>query len=185
MMLYQARTVNSSGKAGRNDRIKRQSLSILRHKANKLGIQMSSQGWVKLDDLAAALRRNPVTIKNVADKNTSRLETYTDSSGCVFIRATYGHSDGVPKIVLEQDIPPAELFYGHMDWLFCDVEMDSGKNQYHILFSSRKALQKHRPLNRYIYRTNTAEQSCTFHKVSDDIWLASGLIKVKRVGYGW
>lgn len=86
----------------------------LRHAPEAIGLQLSSDGWVDVDELLTACARANVRISRaeleevVAQNNKQRFAF--DETG-TRIRANQGHSIEV-ELELEPITPPAELYHG-------------------------------------------------------------------------
>ncbi len=86
----------------------------LRHQPERLGLELAPGGWVRVDDLLAALARNnfPVTreqLEAVVAGNDKQRFAF-DPTGTL-IRANQGHSTPV-DLRLEPATPPALLYHG-------------------------------------------------------------------------
>lgn len=86
----------------------------LRHQPERLGLELAAGGWVRVDDLLAALARNsfPVTrdqLEEVVAGNDKQRFSF-DATGTL-IRANQGHSTSV-DLQLEPATPPALLYHG-------------------------------------------------------------------------
>ena len=87
---------------------------VLRHKPETVGISLSPQGWVNVDELIHAINNNGTVLdrtlldKIVADNEKQRFIYSADQD---FIRANQGHSIAV-DLGLERKIPPEILFHG-------------------------------------------------------------------------
>ena len=101
-----------------SNKIKKQSkfLSlILRHRPEKVGITLDSAGWINVDNLLKAMKRNGHTgwsrsvLAEVVRDNDKKRFSFSDDGKC--IRANQGHS---VEVNLEYDPvePPSQLFHG-------------------------------------------------------------------------
>jgi putative RNA 2'-phosphotransferase len=86
----------------------------LRHQPERLGLELAAGGWVRVDDLLAALARNnfPITrerLEAVVAHNDKQRFSF-DPTGTL-IRANQGHSTEV-DLQLEPATPPALLYHG-------------------------------------------------------------------------
>ena len=89
---------------------------VLRHQPETIGIELSSSGWVEVDELLAAIARYPNNIKLdrksledvVGNNDKQRFEFNEDRSS---IRARQGHSVGV-NLGYQPTIPPETLLHG-------------------------------------------------------------------------
>src|SRR5919205_4452426 len=86
----------------------------LRHRPERLGLELQPGGWVEVDALleACARQRFPVSraeLEEVVERNDKKRFAF-DPSGTL-IRAQQGHSVPV-DLLLEPLEPPAELYHG-------------------------------------------------------------------------
>ena len=86
----------------------------LRHRPDRLGLQLGSGGWVEVDALleACARQRFPISrteLEEVVKRNDKKRFAF-DPSGAL-VRAQQGHSVPV-DLLLEPVEPPAELYHG-------------------------------------------------------------------------
>jgi len=86
----------------------------LRHQPDRLGIKLLPGGWVEVDELLAACKKNAfpiswVQLEEVVAKNDKQRFSF-DSTGTL-IRANQGHSIEV-DLQLESTIPPEVLYHG-------------------------------------------------------------------------
>jgi putative RNA 2'-phosphotransferase len=86
----------------------------LRHEPERLGLTLEPGGWVRVDDLLAACKRNNFSIsrevlEEVVRSNDKQRFAF-DEAG-TRIRANQGHSTAV-DLQLEPTTPPALLYHG-------------------------------------------------------------------------
>lgn len=87
---------------------------VLRHRPDSVGLELGEGGWVRVDDLLAALASNgkavsrPVLEQVVAENDKQRFEFSEDG---LRIRARQGHSAEV-DLGYEPATPPDVLFHG-------------------------------------------------------------------------
>jgi putative RNA 2'-phosphotransferase len=86
----------------------------LRHQPERLGLNLETGGWVKIEDLLAALKRNnfPVSreeLNEVVEKNDKKRFSFDEKGEK--IRANQGHSVEI-DLQLEAKTPPETLFHG-------------------------------------------------------------------------
>ena len=77
---------------------------ILRHGANKLGLQMDDAGWIKLDDLIQCKEMSGVSesvIQHIVDTNDKKRFSICEMDGIKYIRANQGHSATYSEIIDE------------------------------------------------------------------------------------
>jgi len=91
---------------------------ILRHKPEKIGLQLDAQGWARIDDIlnkapalkGVALTRSLID-RAVAENDKKRFLVSDDG---VMIRALQGHSVEV-DLQLAKAVPPTRLFHGTVE----------------------------------------------------------------------
>ncbi|MBE9119189.1 RNA 2'-phosphotransferase [Lusitaniella coriacea LEGE 07157] len=86
----------------------------LRHQPERLGLQLQPGGWVTVDDLLEACRKQEfrltrVELEEVVAKNDKKRFSF-DETGSL-IRANQGHSVEV-DLQLEPTVPPDVLYHG-------------------------------------------------------------------------
>lgn len=109
-MILQYRRVNNSQLV----KISRYLSKHLRHQPDRLGIKLLPGGWVAVDELLAACKKNafPISwtqLEEVVAKNDKQRFSF-DSTGTL-IRANQGHSVEV-DLQLEPITPPDVLYHG-------------------------------------------------------------------------
>jgi len=89
---------------------------VLRHNPGKIGIELDEAGWVLVDDLIDAVRRNGRgirmghdTLQKVVETNDKKRFEYSEDG--LHIRARQGHSVTV-ELGDEQQTPPECLYHG-------------------------------------------------------------------------
>lgn len=92
---------------------------VLRHAPGSIGLTLDPRGWVPVDELLAALAAHGPPVSRaqldavVAGNDKQRFAVLTGRDGVARIRASQGHSVGVPvDLDLPELAPPAELFHG-------------------------------------------------------------------------
>ena len=87
---------------------------ILRHKPEAIGLELSGNGWVKIDELINLANKNGQIIsKELIDKvvKTNDKQRFTYSSDGLCIRANQGHSIKI-DLELKPQVPPDTLYHG-------------------------------------------------------------------------
>jgi putative RNA 2'-phosphotransferase len=95
-------------------RVSKHMALLLRHAPERAGLVLDPEGYVHLEDLAAALRREIAgvdvdTIRAVVEHVEPRKQRYSIAEDCA--RANYGHSTA-DRIVHVPAVPPDVLFHG-------------------------------------------------------------------------
>jgi putative RNA 2'-phosphotransferase len=86
----------------------------LRHQPERLGLRLEAGGWINVEDLLAACRRNnfPISLeelKEVVERNDKQRFSFDETR--TKIRANQGHSIDV-DLQLKPSAPPDVLFHG-------------------------------------------------------------------------
>ena len=98
---------------GREKQVSRFVALILRHKPEKIGLQLDEHGWANVDELIEGIRRAgrnidlPLLEKIVAESDKQRFSFSEDKKR---IRANHGHTVKV-DLELESCQPPEVLCY--------------------------------------------------------------------------
>ena len=122
---------------------------VLRHKPETIGIDMSDDGWVKVDDLikkfndhaSNSTKLNTIT-KEILDEvvATNNKKRFAYSEDVLKIRASQGHSIDV-DLKLEPCPPPEFLFHGtatiYLNLIFKTGGLNGMKRQ-HVHLSDNK-----------------------------------------------
>ena len=87
---------------------------ILRHKPEKIGLQLGQGGWVSVADLIDASQQSkipltPTLLQTVVATNDK--QRFSFSADGLYIRANHGHSVAI-NLDLKPMIPPSILFHG-------------------------------------------------------------------------
>lgn len=87
---------------------------VLRHEPGKIGLTLDEQGWVKVDELLAAMNRHGHgidydTLEEVVDTNDKKRFAFSDDGEQ--IRASQGHSVEV-NLGYVPVVPPEILYHG-------------------------------------------------------------------------
>ena len=98
----------------RTDRTSRFLSYVLRHRPERLGLELDAAGWVRVDELLAACRRHdrPISRAELEEVvRTSDKRRFSLSRDGLNIRANQGHSVSV-DLGLEPLAPPERLYHG-------------------------------------------------------------------------
>lgn len=129
----------SKEKAGLDSSSKFLSL-VLRHKPERIGLSLDSEGWASIDELmilanAAGQALDQRTIEViVAMSDKQRFALSHDGQR---IRANQGHSIYV-SLGLEPQVPPEELYHGTASRFFSSIQMNGlhSAQRLHVHLSS-------------------------------------------------
>ncbi len=158
----------------------------LRHAPGEYGLTLDEQGWVAVEDLLAALRKQKVytfiTDADIADMiATSQKKRHEIVDGR--IRALYGHSTG-QKIEKEAATPPDVLYHGTAHRFLNSIQVQgliSKDRQYVHLSEDRQTAQDvgRRRDDSPVILTIDAAAACKdgirFYMGNDMVWLADSI----------
>ena len=110
----------------KKDRIGRYLCLILRHKPETIGIQLDRNGWARVDELLAGVRRTyPLDLAGLEEiVRTDEKQRYSFNEDKTLIRANQGHS--VPVDVELQEAPPPEILFHGTGARFTDAIDEQG-----------------------------------------------------------
>lgn len=154
---------------------------VLRHRPDSVGLELGDGGWVRVDDLLAALASNgkavPQTLLDqvVAENDKQRFEFSEDR---LRIRARQGHSAAV-DLGYEPATPPDVLFHGtatrNLDSIF-DGGLVKGR-RHHVHMSVNKqtmiavATRHGKPVLLSIDAKRMLADGHEFFVTGNDVWL--------------
>lgn len=88
----------------------------LRHSPEKLGLTLSAEGWVTVEELIAGLARLDAKWDSVTPQDLEQMDAQSGKQRFEItdgrIRALYGHSTQDTQITYEPVQPPALLYHG-------------------------------------------------------------------------
>ena len=157
----------------------------LRHRPERLGITLASDGSVELSVLVEALNRrggwprelDETDIMHVVEHGSKRRFAVEDGR----IRARYGHSLPV-TVAYEQARPPAVLYHGTSrdaaERIMVEGLLPMGRQKVHLSADVGTALQvgrRHGGRDVVILRVDAGravQEGVRFYRGNDDTWLA-------------
>ncbi len=157
----------------------------LRHQPERLGLTLEAGGWVRVDDLLAALARNKMPLTRaelgevVAENNKQRFSF--DETGAK-IRANQGHSAPV-DLQLEPVVPPDILYHG-TGHLSVEAILQTGlekMNRHHVHLSddvktARAVGARHgRPQMLVVDARAMHDAGHLFYRSDNGVWLADAV----------
>lgn len=157
----------------------------LRHQPERLGIVLGDGGWVEVEDLLAACRKNAFAISRaeldevVAENDKQRFSF--DESGRR-IRANQGHSIGV-DLGLQAVQPPESLYHGTVGNSLSSIQQ-SGLNKMsrdHVHLSvdlataSRVGARRGRPVILVVRALDMHAQGFEFFVSENGVWLTESV----------
>jgi putative RNA 2'-phosphotransferase len=153
----------------------------LRHQPDRIGITLEPGGWVKVDELLTACKKNQFNISRqelelVVEQNDKKRFSF-DKTGS-YIRANQGHSVEV-DLQLESQVPPDVLYHGTGDKLV-DAILEQGilkMSRHHVHLSSdietaKKVGARHgKPVVLGVNAAKMSEDGFTFYCSDNGVWL--------------
>jgi len=155
----------------------------LRHAPQKYGLELDKAGWVKLDDLICALRKNPqysnLELKDIEkairDSDKKRHEIHEGK-----IRALYGHSVA-RKIDRAHERPPNILYHGTANRFISSILktglQPKGRQHVHLSEDIETAIvvgtrRDSQPVLLKVNSLQAYNDGVVFYYADDNIWLA-------------
>jgi putative RNA 2'-phosphotransferase len=157
----------------------------LRHAPEKIGIELTEDGWVDVTTLLAALGRHGMTVTRaeldtVVTENDKRRFAF-DGSG-TRIRASQGHSVAV-DLKLPVTSPPAELYHGTVDKFLPAIRREGLRpmNRTHVHLSATRetavtvGARRGKPVVLAVDSAAMAEAGHEFRISENGVWLADAV----------
>lgn len=117
---------------------------ILRHKPEKIGLQLDANGWANVEELLSKSRKNNrrftlVELEEIIEKNDKKRFTFNE--GHTMIRANQGHSLKTIDLQLEAIVPPAFLYHGTVPKFLDSIRIKGLQkmNRQHVHLSKDRA----------------------------------------------
>ena len=157
----------------------------LRHRPERLGLELEPGGWVRVDELLAACRRHdfPLSrpeLEEVVGRNDKRRFAFDDSG--TRLRAQQGHSLPV-DLGLEPAGPPAILYHGTGERVL-ETIMESGLHKmgrHHVHLSPDVATAKKvgsrrgRPVVLEVDAGSMCRDGWAFYLSGNGVWLVENV----------
>lgn len=157
----------------------------LRHRPERLGLELAPGGWVAVDDLlsSCAAHNFPLTrgeLEEVVARNDKRRFSFDESGER--IRANQGHSVEV-DLQLEPGEPPAVLFHGTGAQAAPLIEATGlrkmGRHHVHLSpdaeTARRVGARRGRPVVFAVDAAAMARDGCLFYVSANGVWLVEGV----------
>jgi putative RNA 2'-phosphotransferase len=159
----------------------------LRHQPQLYGLQLDEEGWVKVQDLLAALGRRRAAWRHLGEEDLVRLIAHASKQRYELregkIRALYGHS--LPgRLAREEAPPPALLYHGTHPVALARIRLEGlqpMRRQYvHLSVDVSTARQVALRRTRYpVILTVLAQEAYAhgvrFYRGNDLVWLAEAI----------
>lgn len=153
----------------------------LRHRPERLGLQLEPGGWVQVDNLLEACRQasfelSPEELVEVVERNDKRRFSF-DAAG-TRIRANQGHSIAI-DLQLEPVQPPTVLYHGTGEsavaWILKQGLQPMGRHHVHLSNDTGTAIKvgaRHgRPKVLQIDARRMHLDGGVFFRTDNDVWL--------------
>jgi putative RNA 2'-phosphotransferase len=159
---------------------KRLSLA-LRHAPERIGISLSQDGWVAVDELLAALARDGLLLTRAQldeiVQNSDKQRFAFDTTG-TRIRANQGHSVAV-DLGLPEATPPPVLYHGTVERSLPAIERDGLRpmRRHHVHLSATYdtatavGARRGTPVVLTVDAAAMAEAGHRFHVSANGVWL--------------
>ena len=154
---------------------------MLRHAPDKIGIRLSDDGWVDVDELLAALRAHGMRVSRpqldrVVAENDKRRFAF-DETG-TRIRASQGHSVAV-DLGLPPATPPDVLYHGTVARFLPAIEHEGLRpmSRQHVHLSATLATavtvgsRRGKPVVLHVDAAAMAADGHVFHVSENGVWL--------------
>jgi putative RNA 2'-phosphotransferase len=157
----------------------------LRHEPHNIGLQLDSQGWVKVDELLNACRKYnfPISKKELNEvvKTNDKQRFSFDDTG-TRIRANQGHSIKI-DLDLEPRTPPDTLYHGTVAKFLVSIQQEGLKkmSRHHVHLSSdvetaRKVGQRRgKPVILTINALKMHQDGYQFFLSDNGVWLVDSV----------
>ncbi|MFC9329918.1 RNA 2'-phosphotransferase [Kitasatospora sp. NPDC057015] len=158
---------------------------ILRHDPASVGIALDEAGWVRVDELLAALARHHrrlsrADLEHVVETNNKRRFAFSADGGS--IRASQGHSVEV-DLGLAAAVPPAVLYHGtatrSLDAIFRDGLLPMSRRDVHLSADTETAVRvgsRHgRPAVLVVDAAAMAAAGHEFRVSANGVWLTDAV----------
>jgi len=154
---------------------------VLRHKPDAIGLTISPQGWLKIDELIEAATQNgKVLSRSILDEVvfTNDKQRFAYSSDGLSIRANQGHSIDV-ELELKLVNPPDILYHGTAH-KFVDAIRNEGlskRKRHHVHLSTLKetairvGMRHGKPVVLLIDSHQMASDGFKFYLSNNGVWL--------------
>jgi putative RNA 2'-phosphotransferase len=158
---------------------------VLRHRPERIGLELDPGGWAPIDELIAKANKHRGSIDrdlllNVVEESSKRRFEF--SSDGEKIRARYGHSIPV-NLDLEPLRPPETLYHGTAKRFWAAIQEDGlqsqSRNYVHLSTDRETAIQVGRRHGRVVILAVQARKlhaaGHTFYKPSPGVWLVDSV----------
>ena len=155
---------------------------ILRHAPEKIGVRLTADGWLNIDELIAAANRhgNSLTrdlIEQVVAENDKQRFAISDDG--MRIRANQGHSIRDVELSLQPAIPPDMLYHGTVNKFLQAIQREGlkrmARNHVHLSADVETAKQvgcrRGTPIVLVIDAVTMTRSGFEFYLSDNGVWL--------------
>ena len=158
---------------------------VLRHAPQSVGVSLDEAGWVRVDELLAALRANglPLTREQLMETvSTSEKQRFALDPAAERIRANQGHSVRV-DLGLPARTPPAVLFHGTVASALPGIRTHGltrrGRHHVHLSHDEASARavggRRGRPVVLRVDAAAMADTGAVFYRSANGVWLVDAV----------
>ena len=159
---------------------------ILRHQPDSIGLELSDEGWAKINEVIEKTRKFKLTkelINTVVDTNDKKRFLLSEDG--LRIKANQGHSVKV-KLELEPNIPPDVLLHGtatrFLDSIFEQGLTKQRRHHVHLSETHKTALSVGERYGKAVLpkvdSRQMYEDGFEFFKTENDVWLVDSVPKM-------
>lgn len=154
---------------------------ILRHKPDAIALDISIDGWVKIDELISAAKKDgwPIDeeiINEVVKSNSKQRFSFSDDG--LYVRANQGHSIEI-ELGLKPQIPPDILFHGTVEKFVANINNEGLKKmkRHHVHLYTNKndacnvGSRRGRPVIFSVDSKSMFEDGLSFFLSKNGVWL--------------
>jgi putative RNA 2'-phosphotransferase len=158
---------------------------VLRHRPERIGIQLDEGGWVEVEKLLIALRQHGMaversTLDDVVKTNDKQRFSYNRDGSK--IRANQGHSVPV-NLGLEPVQPPRWLYHGTGKKYVSSIQREGlrRRTRHHVHLSidpetARRVGQRHgKPVIFKVWAETMNEDGHVFYRSANGVWLTESV----------
>ncbi len=158
---------------------------VLRHRPERIDIQLDEQGWIAVDELLAAIRKHafPISLETLREVvATNDKQRFAFSEDGTRIRASQGHSVKI-NLAYKPLQPPEILFHGTAKKFLPPIRQHGlvKKRRHHVHLSpdretARKVGQRHgEPVILEIKAGEMHRAGISFYQSENGVWLVEAV----------
>lgn len=154
---------------------------VLRHEPGAVGLELSKEGWVLVEDLLSALREHGRPLARVeleAIVATNDKQRFAFSADGARIRANQGHSVDV-ELGYDITAPPAVLYHGTVERFLASIRRNGlqKRERHHVHLSATPETavavgrRRGRPIVLEVAAAVMASRGFVFYRSENGVWL--------------